>query len=656
MTYLKFILSFLLICLCGITWNPILAQEHLYSDESWIYPRIQVGSTAANKKSGTPPPDTLSLPLFDDFSYDSLFVGLSGIWDINPLSDRRPTVSIGKGMHPPSKGVAIFDGATRLGKLFKNVLETGWADSLVSNPVNLASKTTGDSIYLSFFIEPGGLGDRPEPTDSFCVYFDTSGDYGWKLVCVIYGDSFIKNDSIPGIALSSDRFQPVLLPLDTSTYFHDAFRFKFAAFGSLNGEMDVWNLDYVYFDEGRTQGDSLTEDLSITYQHTTIFGNYSAVPQNSYNSSGLMSGTWIETHNSGGTNRTRNSNSFLVSPDPVGGNVFSGITGHPNAITVDADSFSLDSVLPFDAQTFTQAGVFAVESWLDTDAADLHPENDTIKVEFRVDSVYAYDDGIGDGAYGLTSAKGFCQRFTLPDTVYDTLEAVWIHFSPTLYYNGTTQQSTTMEGKSFKCGVWNDSANFPDTLIKIYLAAMTIGFGNQSNDFVRYALSPAIRVPSNFYIGIVQNNSEPVGIGVDHNFDASDQIYYQDQFFDWQNTTQLQGSSLMIRPEFKHSSTFVSRESGKKAPSNKLVIYPNPSTDGSFDVAFGESGENEGMTLQVLDMQGIIVYVASCSECSGKLHIDLPSGVESGLYIIEVKTQNDSGSEGPIRRKMLVQR
>lgn len=637
--------------LFGLTYS----QEYIHGDEGMVYPNV-TPAIEASRATPPPPPDTVSLPMFDDFSYDSLFVRMGGIWDVDPTANHLPGVSIAKGILPPTKGVAIFDGATRLGKKYKNVLESGWGDSLVSNVVDLSSKTVADSLYLSFYLEPGGLGDSPEGTDSFCVFFDTTGNYDWHMVCAIYGDSLIKNDSVPGEALSTERFKPIMIPIDSNLYLHSAFRFKFASYGSLNGEFDVWNLDYVLLDEGRTMSDSVFEDVSVIYHHSPIFEDYSTVPQNVYNAYTSMVGPNVETRNFGATSRTRNLNVELTTPDPLGGNAFTGTISQSGSVTIAGGANSIDSLAAFDDQNFAQAGVMEVKTFLDADGADINAGNDTLKVRYRVDSVYGYDDGVADVAYGLTSAKGFCQRFTLPDTTFDTLDAVWINFVPTLYFNSTTQQSTCMEGQNFKVGIWNDVGGEPDTLIEIFLSGMIINFGNSLNEYVRYNLSPKVRVPQTFYMGIIQNGVASVGIGVDKNFSSSGRIFYQNATFDWTPSALLADASLMIRPEFQNSSSFVSRSPAKTLHQTNLTVYPNPIHSGDFNLRITSSESMHSTDLKLIDLNGKTVWRGELAAGQTQLQAKVPGNVGSGIYMLLANMTFSDGAVENLSRKIMIQR
>ena len=65
---------------------------------------------------------------------------------------------------------------------------------------------------------------------------------------------------------------------NSSKYFQDGFRFRFNSYGSLNGSLDHWNLDYVYFNESRSMNDTLMQDWAFTSPPVSMLDNYSSVP------------------------------------------------------------------------------------------------------------------------------------------------------------------------------------------------------------------------------------------------------------------------------------------------------------------------------------------------------------------------------------------
>ncbi|MBK9290409.1 MAG: T9SS type A sorting domain-containing protein [Bacteroidetes bacterium] len=81
---------------------------------------------------------------------------------------------------PPSAGAATFDVLDKNGKVYKHAVSVPFvADYLTSRPIRLDSVfepqaraiSPADSVYFSFYYQPQGRGDRPEPTDSLVLEF-----------------------------------------------------------------------------------------------------------------------------------------------------------------------------------------------------------------------------------------------------------------------------------------------------------------------------------------------------------------------------------------------------------------------------------------------------------------------------------------------------
>ena len=148
-----------------------LAQEYLTGfsngtitngdDKSYVANQNQRRSDADNK---------LSLPFFDDFTGDA---GL----DAARWKNRNVFVNSGFSMFPMNYNVATFDVLDEVGKVYSHASSNPFvADSLISNPISLTDEngdklSPADSLYFSFYFQPQGRGDAPEPTDSLVLMF-----------------------------------------------------------------------------------------------------------------------------------------------------------------------------------------------------------------------------------------------------------------------------------------------------------------------------------------------------------------------------------------------------------------------------------------------------------------------------------------------------
>ena len=172
--------------------------------------------------------------------------------------------------NPWTLGTVTFDGLDGSGEPYDwNTGATDWADYLTSKPLFLSQKSLSDSLYFSFFFQPGGNGDIPESDDSLALEF-----------YIPTNDQWVSIWSTGGFESDSWYYEHVLL--DNSIYFQDGFKFRFKSYGSLTGSLDHWNLDYVYLNENRSQNDTLMNDWAFTNVPISVLETYSSVPWKHY--------------------------------------------------------------------------------------------------------------------------------------------------------------------------------------------------------------------------------------------------------------------------------------------------------------------------------------------------------------------------------------
>ena len=108
---------------------------------------------------------TLTLPFLDDFSQHTHYPN-QNIW-----KDFYTYVNASFPIDPPTYGVATFDGLDSTGYPynFTNPTAYGIADYLTSESIDLTSPI--DSVFLSFYYQPQGNGNKPEAKDSLRLEF-----------------------------------------------------------------------------------------------------------------------------------------------------------------------------------------------------------------------------------------------------------------------------------------------------------------------------------------------------------------------------------------------------------------------------------------------------------------------------------------------------
>lgn len=113
----------------------------------------------------------LELPFFDDFSSAKIIPNQS-IW-----ADRFAFVNNDFAVFAPNTGVATLDVLNEKGEVYSTASSTPFiADLLQSRRIRLDSVlsqnrklTPADSVYLSFFFQPQGRGDKPEKQDTLAL-------------------------------------------------------------------------------------------------------------------------------------------------------------------------------------------------------------------------------------------------------------------------------------------------------------------------------------------------------------------------------------------------------------------------------------------------------------------------------------------------------
>ena len=111
----------------------------------------------------------INLPLWDDFSNSNRFTDTT-FW----VSNTAIFINSGIGKNPPTLNVATLDGWDAHGIPYsQDPLFTGAADSLVSRPIRLNDVPVSNrgSVFLSFFYQFEGNGDKPNATDSLVLQF-----------------------------------------------------------------------------------------------------------------------------------------------------------------------------------------------------------------------------------------------------------------------------------------------------------------------------------------------------------------------------------------------------------------------------------------------------------------------------------------------------
>lgn len=501
--------------------------------------------------------DTISLPLWDDFSYGG---GLPNpeIW----INSAGVNVNFSKGIKPPTLGVATFDGASSFAGIYDtDPFAIGYADSLVSKPIDLGSlsSTEINSVYLSFFWEFYGLPEIPDAEDSLRLLFKNQQNQ-WEVI-----DAFNRDR-----AIANDTFQQVIYKVEPR-FLHPAFQFKFENVARLSGPYDSWHIDYIYLDKDRSITDNAFIDRALTQPPDYIFDGYSAVPMDQFvaNPDKFIKSSRIDifnldallqpieytailknTFNTGQIIDTLNFNTE-VNP-PLQG--FERRTLYTEELDIGKLDLDLDSIY-FTMDFYISSGDSLSPGGIN------YRVNDTTSFQYVLDNYFAYDDGTAEFGIGMEQMDAqIALMFVLEEP--DVLNRVDIHF-PNI---GRIQA-----GSAFNLKVWRRLSDNPDDLLfeRSNLAVEPIADFDQ---FQTIRLSDTF-VSDTFYIGIEQRTNDFMAIGFDKQHDSGDRIFYN-IFGSWQRNEDLRGS-MMLHPYFGDAEPTALPE--QQLP--PIRIYPNPTHD-----------------------------------------------------------------------------
>jgi len=563
---------------------------------------------------------SLPLPFSDDFSRYSLPTSNPEIpvewqlWeeDYVYLNNHHP-------LNPPTIGVATFDGLNRDGYPYNFDFPDAYgpADTLTSLPVNLAPYGPDDNVYLSFFYQPEGRGNDPQPEDSLLVEFFSPDDDAWFHIW-----------SVPGSELVD--FQQVFLKVEQPWFFRDGFRFRFRNYSTLSGNVDHWHIDYVFLDQNIDPATFELIDVGFVHPVSSLLQVYSAAPWTHFTSDPESHMLGSVQALQGNLNADRNiSSGFRVSYNGISQGDF------PNLyLNTSGNGFSqFNCTLPvlqsppqfaFDSAVNDTCASFDVSLYTNT-TPDQNRNNDTLRFKQDFSNYYAYDDGSAERAYAVNEAGSrVAMRYVTwePDTLY----GLQIHFAPVF---------DNHENENFLLRIWADNGGNPGgELIENFEFNSPIYYDDGYNIFTYYPFDEPVYVSGSFFVGWVQDSDAKLNVGNDKNTNGNfGNLYYALGTTGPWVASGVSGS-VMIRPVFR---------AGKSNPPvgveqfrgmERLRVHPNPAE--SFMHLQWEAFRTSA-DVEVIDMSGRQVMTATMSGYGGQLDIAFLS---SGLYIVQVSDRS----------------
>ncbi len=634
-----------------LTWLPLSAFAQL--TEQPLEKRITPRKTSSAKiQTATP----LALPFWDDFSFTTEDHALDSLW----INNSAVLVGNGQGVNPPTINVATFDGLKANGTPYSpsptDEFDFGYRDTLESQPIKMTDVADflRNSVFLSFYYQGGGNGERPDPKDFLQLDFKTNtGSNTWETVAKFVADS----------NFDPDIFYDTLIQinLNMTKFNHDDFRFRFISFGRKSGRYDAWHIDYVYLNKGRDENDTSRPDRAITSKLTTLFDGYYGIPKVHLDSSRTISAPQFEAYNLRAGDPTTTTyqiigtftnyhngvstlNSTQIGPGLPGINgsdaTFEALSRKLVTLPYlpDPDTqfdYTADSIkIKLNIKVFAD-DVYDVDTGIyseDYDSAKHYPidfrANDTTSQSYTIKDYYAYDDGVAEYAVELTNTGNqLAYLFKMKTNTQDTINGLFINFP---LFSGARADNVDI----FICESKNGS---PGPVLYEQNISITHS-GNNALPFV--LLSEGVIVKDTFFVGYREPSQGHVRIGLDKSNDTGNRFYYKiNETSAWQINDRISGS-LLIRPRFGTGQIQI--VSGVPEEQRFGSIYPNPSS-GEF---YLKGTVNH---IQVINLAGQSVNF-TVEDFNDEKRINM-TGAPSGIYVIRYRAGSNLFTEKIIIRK-----
>lgn len=567
---------------------------------------------------------TLTLPFWEDF-YNSNGIPSDSLWqDSNDVHINDYYAYL-----PPTAGVATFDGLKFDGSPYSTDPESSErTDRLTSGFIDLSAHSPSDNIFLSFFYQFGGYGEKPDINDGDRLIIEFKDENGvWQQAIVIK----------PEDNQEATRFYQVLVAVNDPVFFHDNFQFAFQSFGNQSGPFDIWNVDYIYMNTNRSPSDQFYPDRAVKKRTSNIFKDYVSLPrthvdfEKDYVTPYYLLGNLYDLFQ---TYRQEVSITVFQGDDTTTVHYPQTQQGTNSPIFPD----EIDTVrLPFpitnsgfppvDSNVYRIDYKIAVNTFdnrLDSGNYNVRYEpidfriNDTIRQSYFLGDYYAYDDGTAEAGAGLQVAGNkLAYRFTLKNVDSTYIHAIDIN---------TVYSGESGLGKSLDLHVW--SSNNGEPAGELYTERITIKGDDSRSSFSRYELARPPLVKDTFFIGFTLNSSGRTPIGLDKNSNNSDKLL-ENIDGNWFPIGDRIVGTLMIRPvvgpEPDDTITGIEKDI-KHVEEDTLQVYPNPSADGIIFIKGNVSSVN------VFDISGKIITSNSIIS-SNQAELYIP---HQGIFILHI--------------------
>lgn len=516
----------------------------------------------------------LTLPFVDDFSEGT------GYPDSRYWEDKQAYINNTLGLNAPSIGVATLDGLNAEGLPYGGGY--GGSDTLTSRRIDLSQE---NSSYLSFFIQPKGIGYIPQEKDSLIIEGKNKDGEWQKLESFDGLDNSYVNKEAP-------EFQRVSIVLPTR-FLHSGFQFRFRNYSNNRGLESLWHLDYVMVT--REPQDLYINDIAFTAAPAFLLNRYSAYPLSHIkNDLERLSNKFpIQLRNNSRdrltidtsraeiydteTNHTIFTDESLLEIPPIVAENQRNI--NPGAATF-TNTFNLKNISAYLNQPDLEQAILATEYEYVMRAEAQLPafkNNNRVVRETHFDNYLAYDDNSVEGAVSTYNGNGIKTRIAVEyDLVMsDSLHSIRILF-PYLISDYEQKQFNLL----IFTGELKENADF--TLFDLQPKR-----GNQYQPFTEYIIKDyipeGIELPAGkFYIGWEHPRgtaTDYIPFGLDKNYPDANQYMYFNVGGDWLNVAtsspDIRGAVAMRAVVGKNDLLTATKGNLEDISHD---VYPNPTT------------------------------------------------------------------------------
>jgi hypothetical protein len=574
-------------------------MRNLQLDQKAVIPQYKKGTAD----------EPLELPFIDDFSRDSLYPSADR-W-----ADRQVFINNTFSVRQPSLGIATFDCLDGNGLLYDDASQAVFAaDSLTSLTINL-DYPAGDSIYLSFLYEAGGIADMPENEDSLTLSFWAPEEEAWYSVWRSGGEI-------------ESGFHRGMIPVTDSRFLKSGFRIQFRGYASLSGVLsepsqagsaDQWNIDHVILDRGRSYDDTVLHDVALTLPQRSLVKGYEAMPWRQFRQAylSLMSPTAPIRFRNNDTIVRNVTRHVRIEDLYTGSVVYDQDAGASNVSPLEDIVYNAPLLYTYNTPG-SDSALFLVTVSLITDEFD-RKQNDTIKYAQRFSDFFALDDGSAEAGYGINGqgSRNAMAALLFRSYAADSVKGISICFNDA--YDNANQ-------RAFNIMVWADDNGQPGALLAS-AEGPAADPGSEINGFTTYMFDTPVSVSGNFWIGWQQLSETFLNAGLDLNTDPAGRQYFM-LSGTWM-ASQAPGT-VMMRPVMTGSGTSTSSDNGTLI-NDLFKVFPNP-TSGEMTLLPADNAPDD-FIIDVIAASGARVMSLDRTE-----HPDL-SRLAAGTYLLLVKTR-----------------